>query len=419
MEPSRAKANPFKKKQQRSRVLLMTLAAASLLVISGGFYLYLRSQETGILILDSNKNLVVSLNGRQVQTQTQSRGIFIPVYSGTYRLQIDKVNYQPFITDVTTEPGDVAEVRPVFTLVPSIKEAVGDAVDFVQPSFDEKYVYYLGDFRQRLFRYDVAAQQSTPLTIQPLSGVRDVQWGGNPEVALIVQADGTYLHEVPTFDFKNQIFAKVVGQEVVSPVWDPMNSERLAAAYITPGGERSLITSDKRFTRITRLVNLDTLPNPDISWSPDGNLLLLRGIDSNPQRNNLWVYRLATGELTQLTSTGGVVAASFNPTSDKVVYDTVLSSSTQRSVVTLTDLSSSQLPLEGAGSAIAWKDSGSFFSPSSGGSLNLVTLQGAVTTFPITIPTQEEITSLTYVSSLKRLVFATPTAVYSIDLESN
>ncbi len=419
MEPSRAKANPFKKKQQRSRVLLMTLAAASLLVISGGFYLYLRSQETGILILDSTKNLVVSLNGRQVQTQTQSRGIFVPVYSGTYRLQIDKPNYQPFITDVTTEPGDIAEIRPAFTLVPSLKEAVGDAVDFVQPSFDEKYVYYLGDFRQRLFRYDVAAQQSTPLTIEALNGVRDVQWGGNPEVALIVQADGTYLHEVPTFDFKHQIFAKVAGPEVVSPIWDPMNSERLAAAYITPRGERSLITSDKRFTSISRLASLDSIPNPDITWSPDGNLLLLRGVDSNPQRNNLWLYRMATAEFTQLTSTGGVTSASFNPTSEKVLYDTSLSSGNQRAVITIADQSTSQLPLDGVGSAIAWKDAGSYFAPSSGGSLNLVTLQGAVTTFPITIPTQEEITSLTYVSSLKRLVFATSTAVYSIDLESN
>ncbi|CAN5194422.1 hypothetical protein BH11PAT4_BH11PAT4_5940 [soil metagenome] len=418
MQTSKASSHPFKRKQQRNRVLIMTLAAASLLLISGGFYLYLRSQETGILILDGTTTLTVSLNGRQVKTQQQARGLFVPVYSGNYRLQIEKPAYQPFVTDVATEPGTISEVRPAFTMVPSLKEAVGDAVDFVQPSFDEKYVYYLGDFRQRLYRYNVAEQTSTPLTREALHGVQDVQWGNNPEVALVVQASGTYLHEVPTFDFKNQIFDRVAGPEVVSAVWDPINSDRVAAAYITPGGERSLVTADKRFTKIERLKSLEGIPNPNVSWSPDGNFLLLRGTSSTDSLNNLWLYTMASGQLTQLTTSGSIVRAVFNPTSEKVLFESAVANGLQRSVLTIADQSIVQLDSSTSNGIMAWRDANRFFEPNADGSLQLVTIGGSSTTYQVTLPNPEEITALFYVAAHKRLVFSTTSAVYSIDLET-
>jgi hypothetical protein len=396
----------------------MTLAAASLLLISGGFYLYLRSQETGILILDGTSQLTVSLNGRQVKTQEQARGLFVPVYAGNYRLQIEKAAYQPFITDVTTDPGTITELRPAFALVPSLKEAVGDAVDFVQPSFDEQYVYYLGDFRQRLYRYNVVSQTSTPLTRENLRGVQDVQWGSNPEVALIVQANGTYLHEVPTFDFKNQIFDRVAGPEVISPVWDPVNADRVAAAYITPGGERSLVTADKRFSKIDRLKSLEGIPEPTVSWSPDGNFLLLRGNGPTDSLNNLWLYTMANGQLQQLTTSGSIVRAVFNPTSEKILFESAVAGGLQRSVLTLADLSTLQMSSSNAKGIMAWRDGDRFFEPNEDGSLQLVTIGGGTTTYQVTLPDPEAITSLFYVATHKRLVFSTPSAVYSIDLET-
>lgn len=397
----------------------MTIALSSLLLTMGGFYLYLNSQQTGILILDGSDSLTVRLNGRHVQTQKQPRGLFVPVYSGTYRIQIEKPDYQDFISDVTTAPGNIAEIRPAFTLVPSLKEAVGDAVDFVQPSLDEKYVYYLGDFRQRLYRFDVAAQQSVALTRTALQGVLDVQWGKNPEVALIVQRDGTYLHEIPTFDFKNQIFQKVAGPEIVSPVWDPQNTDRVGAAYISERGERSLVTADKRFSTVKRLTSLEGIPKPAVSWSPDGNFLLIRGDDGNPQLNNLWLYRLENGQFTQLTTTGGVVRAVVNPDATKILIETSLASGLQRSVLTISDMSTTQLPTSTFPGTTTWKDANSFFEPGQDGSLRLVSLSGDTKNYPILLPNPEQIISLFYVATEKRLVFATTTAVYSIDMNSN
>jgi hypothetical protein len=409
--------NPFKQKQKRNQLLLIATAATALMVIGALITLYISSQQTGILILDQGSDITIRLNGKEVKSQLQQRGLFVPVYSGNYRLQIDKPQYQSFITDVVTEPGKVAEVRPAFTLVPSVKEEVGDAVDFVQPSFDEKYVYYLGDFRQRLYRYDVANQQSLALTRKPLERVGDVRWGQNLEVALVVQPDGVYLHEIPTFNFVNQVFERVASNEFISPVWDPQNSNRIAAAYFGNAGERSLVTTDKRFSNIKRLTDLTGIPRPAISWSPDGSYLLIRGTGPDVLTNNLWIFKLETGTLTQLTTTGGVTFALFNPDSTSILVESELSSDKQRSIIPVSGGSATSiLSAEYPGTA-TWKDANSFFEPVSEGNLQLVTVGGTTTRFAVTLPNPEDITSLFYVDAVKRLIFATKTAVYSISLE--
>jgi hypothetical protein len=412
-------SSPFQKKQQRTHILTISLAVVALLVAIGFFVFYLRGQKTGIQVLEPTTDITIKLNGRTTATEKNEWGLFVPLYAGQYRLELDKPGYLPFIQDIQAEPGSILEIRPAFTLLPSVNEATGASIDFVRPSADEKSVYYLGDYRQRLFRLEVGNQTTVPLTDAPLSGVIDVQWGSNPDVALIVQSNGTYLHEIPRFDFQHQIYIKIGGPEIVSPVWDPNNPERIAAGYFTDKGEQSLVVADKRFTTVTRLATIQGIPAPKIIWSPDSNFILLIGRSSTYSLQNLWMYTLSNGDLRQLTTEGGVKDASFSPDSTRIIIEkTSQSGQTGRQLLTLENgqvqTLDGTIPLR----QTAWKDASSFYEPSSDNhALILRKLDGSSERTPLSLPRNEQIENLFYFDQPSKVIIATRSAVYTVNLE--
>lgn len=398
---------------------MLSIAAAVIVLAVSFFFLYLRSQKTGILILEPSSDLIVKLNGRVAATEENERGIYIPLYAGQYRLQLEKPGYLPFVYDIKANPGSLLEVRPAFTLLPSVQETAGASVDFVRPSADQRSIYYLGDFRQRLFRLEVANQVTVPLTDQPLSGVSDVQWGGNPNVALIVQTDGVYLHEIPRFDFQNQIYTKIAGTEIISPVWDPNNAERVAAALFNAAGEKSLVLADKRFTDITRVASLTAVPTPKVAWSPDSDYLLLVARSADYALQNLWTYRLSNGELNQVTHEGGILDARFSPDSNRILFEKRdQSGKITRGLYTLEDGGTQLVDGDITLNKTAWKDSSSFYEPGPDNqSLILRYLNGTVEQTPLSLPQGESIENMFYFSQPATIIMATRTAVYTVSLE--
>ena len=419
MSESPQLASPFRFKQRRKHLVTISLAVCALLLAMGFFALYLRGQKTGIQILEPTADLSIKLNGRAATPETNDRGLFVPLYAGQYRIELDKAGYIPFTQDIQAAPGSILEIRPAFTLLPSVQQTTGATIDFVRPAADEQSVYYLGDFRQRLFRLEVASQVTVPLTDTPLSGVVDVEWGSNPDVALIVQTDGTYLHEIPRFDFEHQIYTKVAGTEVISPVWDPNDPTRIAAAYYTPEGEHSLVLADKQFKTITRVSTLTNIPSPKVIWAPSSDYLLLLGRSSQSNLENLWMYTLASGKLEQLTPDGNVKNAVFSPDSSKILFEqSDQTGQTTRSVISL-DTNKIQ-PVEGNTplGQVAWKDSSSFYEAGAGNqTLVLRNLNGSTDATPLSLPQNESIQNLFYYSQPAKVIVSTRTAVYTVNLE--
>ncbi len=412
-------AHPFKQKRQSRHIIMLSIAAAVIVLAVSFFFLYLRSQKTGILILEPTPDLTVLLNGRAAVTEKNERGIYIPLYAGQYRIQLDKPGYLPFVQDIKANPGTLLELRPAFTLLPSVQETVGATIDFVRPSADKRSVYYLGQFRQRLFRLEVANQTTVPLTDQPLSGVSDVQWGINPNVALITQTDGTFLHEIPRFNFQNQIYTKIGGTEIISAVWDPNNSERIAAAYFTSSGEKSLVLANKQFTEITRVASLPAVPTPKLAWSPDSYYLLLIGRSADFAVQNLWTYRLDNGELKQVTTEGGLRDARFSPDSKRILFEKRdQTGKITRGLYNLEDGSTQAIDGDITLNKTAWKDASNFYEPGPDNqSLVLRNLNGTSERTSLSLPQGESIENMFYFEDPATVIMATRTAVYTVSLE--
>lgn len=408
--------NPFVQKRQQSQLRLIIIAAVVLVIVTVGLILFLRGQRTGILILEKEP-LTIRLNGTQVNPSQQERGYFLKLYAGRYRLQIERSGYLPFTEDIETKPGNILEIKPAFALMPSVRESGIGSIDFVRPSKDERSVYYLGDYRTRLFRLEVSSQVAVPLTEQDLAGVTDVQWSTDPNLALITQANGVYLHEIPLFDFQNQIYIKVADNDVISPVWDPTNTDRIAAAYAPNSGERSLIVADKRFTKIQRLYFID-IPTPKIAWSADGTKIMLLGRSANRLDQNLWVYTLADGKLIRLTQNGGVQDARFSPDGSKLLAGFVDSSGQEsRAVINASTGQATVISGTTAISRIAWRDNDSFYEPDPNRGLLLHFLDDKTEFIPVSLPNQESIQTMIYYSNPAKIILATASAVYTVSLD--
>lgn len=416
-------ANPFTEKRKRRHLATVVIATVALAVIAVTVFFVLRSQRSGILLLEEPGTVTIKINGRDVIGQEHSEGIYLPLYAGRYRIQVEKEGYQPFVQDVETQPGTLVRIQPAYALIPWTEESPwAGGIEFVRPSRDERSVYFLGDYRQRLFRLEVANQTVIPLTDNPLSRVIDVQWGENPDVALIVQTSGTYLHEIPLFDFQNQIFDQVAGPEVISPVWDPKNSGRLAAAYFPATGEQSLIVADKRFNNIQRLVFLDgRVPHPKVQWSADGRFLLVLGRSDNPGLQNIWLYTMENGDFRQLTSNGSVADARITPDGKGVLYAAVDRSGTRtRHYLNLENNSVTNVEGDGQLERTAWRDASAFYEPAPDGSGVLVrnVSDGAIRSkIAVSLPQNEAIRTVLAYHSPPRIILATDTAVYTVNAE--
>lgn len=416
--------SPFEGKKHRAWVTGLVFGSVALVLISAGIYMFTRSQRTGILILGDTSNVSITLNGKAVQTETDSKGLLVPLYAGQYRLVVSKTGYQPFTKDITTVPGTVLEIRPLFALIPETSSVVKSNIDFVRPSPDQKSLYYLGDSRQRLYRLDVDTQTVVPLNQEVLSGVTDVQWSSDPKLTIITQNNGVYLLEIPLFNFEKQQYLKISDSNLGSPVWDPNNSSRIAASYKTSLGESSLILSDRRLTSIQRLADLRALTNPKVIWSPDSNYLLLLSQSPKLRDNNLWIYTLADGTLKQLTQEGGVQEALFRPDSEAVIYsynsDNGLSNA--RALVQISDAKVTKVAGNGPVTKLAWIDRARYFEVSNGvlevhyledADGNLIT-EDKKEALTVSLPSNDPVQQLFYFSNHHKLLLATNTTVLAL-----
>jgi dipeptidyl aminopeptidase/acylaminoacyl peptidase len=267
---------------------------------------------------------------------------------------------------------------------------------------------------------ETANKVQIPLTTQPLSNVKDIQWSADTDLALIVQTDGVYLHEIPKFNFATQTIVKIGGTEVNSPVWDPTNPDRLAFIYTPASGEKSLAFSDRRIQTIDRKnIDIDAIPNPRLVWSPDARYLLLIGRATNSSQNDLWVYATADGSLRKVTENGGVLDASFSPSGGIILYETYSADpgnplGSSLNVVRVNGTDRQPLNLAGKVSQAAWKDDSSFFLPEpKQNALILNGLDGSQQALAFSFPDAGAVQGMFYFAQDQTLIFYTSDAIYT------
>jgi hypothetical protein len=406
-----ASSDPFSASKRLLKLRTVALTALAVLLLALGWFWYSRSQQSAILIQGSFSDIQLTLNGRSVTGTATSAGINLPVVAGSYRLEVIRSGYASYAQDVRVAVGETATIRPLFTLLPSsTSEATGD-LHFVRPVPSQNLVFYLGDAGTRLYRYDTRAKEITAVSERSLSNITDVQWPTRSDVALITRGDGVYLLEVPKFDFRTQHFERVAGTEYVSPVWEP-GAERIAAALITPGGERSLVLTDKRFQTVRRVADLTGFTNPKVSWSPGGKYLLVRNQAPDSSQDNVWVYSLVRATFQPITSEGGVTGARMNPADDTVL----LARGEKLSFRALSDPNEQAIQQNADIQRAAWSPSGKLYLSTPSGELFRIGTDGTAANVPFSLEPQGTVEGLFAFDDPAALIFYTEQAVYSVDL---
>jgi hypothetical protein len=417
--------HPFAKSHRRARQRSAILTVAIIALIVGGSFLFFSRRNRGGILLQvqDKQSLTVTLNGRAATVRNHSLGLFIPAYAGRYRIRVEKPEFTPFSQDIEVQKGKTTVLRPAFALLPKENQAdKTTTIDYVRPSQDGKALFYLGNNRQIIYRMEVANRIPVPITEKALKGVSDIQWSGQPDVALVTQADGAYLQEIPRYDFRNQSLVKIGGKELVSPIWDPTNPERIAAAYFTSAGERTLIFADKRLTQIDRKVDLKGFENPKLVWSPDASYIAVINRSSDYTKNNLWIYTTADGNFRQATSEGNVLNASFSPDSTVLLYESYTSDSGNPYGAVLASMKSDgsaryELSTVGRVAQAAWKNDSSFYLPDLRRSnLLLYTAQGRKETLSFSFADPRAVQGMFYSPQDKVLLFYTTQAIYTVNL---
>jgi len=409
-------ANPFAKGIRQNRLYWIIGGVVGALIIAGGLtYYFLTTNKGGVLLEGVQPNEVtLTLNGKSVKGVAQKDGTFITAFPGQYRLQIAREGYSAITEDIILGKKQTLNLRPVFTLLPKQEgDATVGNIQFVRASIDGKYVFFLGDNQHTIYRMSVADRVPIPLTNQPLTNVKDIEWSRNPDIALILEQSGTFLQEVPSFDFITQNSIRVAGSEVVGGVWDPTSADRLAIAYSSPSGEHSLIFTNRAFTTLDRKADISQFTNPKLVWSLDGNAIALINRGSDQSQNNVWVYSTSDGTMHQLTTSGSVTDASFSPDSHAMMYE----DSKGIHLISLSNGTVSNDPIPGHVSQAAWKDGSSFFLPdSSNKNLALYTLDGKRQSLAFTFADISEVKGMDYFPATKILIFFTGNAIYTVNV---
>lgn len=409
-------AHPFAAKSKRQTSTLITYVLIGLIILGAaiGGYLYLNSLKGTVLITDLQPDYEVHINN--ATHPVKSDRITLTIAPGTYRVTVKRPNYEAYTQDIVLKKQQKITIRPIFTLADKRSEDKRVAsVDYAQVSQDREYIYFLGDNRRFLYRLTIDNQKQDILTSKPLNQVTDIQWSGSPDLALITQRDGVYLHEIPRYDYHTQEVVKIAGTDVVSPVWDPTMSSRLAFAYYPPSGEKSLVFSDKRLIQLDRKADLKELPPVKVRWSPDASYVLLIGNSTKSSDNYIWVYTTANGSLRKLSEQNNVFDVAFSPDGKTVLAQVGSGSGAQLTAVSLTDGKGVLTqPIASTLTNVTWIDSEHLFVAEVGkNQIAVMGLDGSVKSLPYQYPTQDQIQGLFYFPNKNNLIYYTKNGIYT------
>lgn len=423
-KPQKHPVSPFLSKQRKQLFKLGGIVVLILLLFSVIAYWVGGSRRSTIVIQTGDtKGLTITLNDRPTKPRAEKRGLVIQTYPGQYRLKISKSEYLPFVQDILLEKKQTVILRPAFALIPKANRSDNTTtVDYVRPSLDHKALFYLGDNRQRVYRMEIANRVPVPITDKPLRSVSDIRWSGEPDVALITTPDSTYLLEIPKYDLIHQDMVRIGGSEIVSPIWDPSNPERMAFAYFPATGEKSLVFSDKKLSSLDRKTDLTNIKNPKLIWSNNANYILVLDRSMDVNQNNLWLYNTTNGAFNQITTEGNILDATFSPDSNHILYEKYapVSGTPYTSTLHLINPDGTgrqDYQTRGKVSQAAWKDNESFFLPDlKHNTLIINNLNGQTRDLSFSFDDPNTVSGMFYFAASQVLIFYTNNAIYHIGL---
>lgn len=190
---------------------------------------------------------------------------------------------------------------------------------------DDSTFYFLGEGGARIFKSSIKPNTDGTMKIETiaitdarLSGVREIIWSPDRQLALFRKDDGIYLFDFYRYDFQHQT-ETLWGRDIGSIAWAPDNSK--IAYYNAP--DQTLIFSNITNTAQTRILNLAEtgMLDPILRWSPDSSTLLIIPRNKDYSTNKVFALNISNLSIKSLTE-GNQIDALFTPVGKNILYGT-------------------------------------------------------------------------------------------------
>ena len=247
------------------------------------------------------------------------------VSPGTHTVKVEAENFLPISKEVNFRKGKKTTLNYVLKQKPEIS-TIESGARFLAPGKESNEVFYLDSSGMTLFRANLIAgsykkivAEKNPITSARLSGINEIIWSPNKDLALFKKNDGVYLFDFQKYDFVHQTEI-LWGKDIGDIAWAPDNSK---IAYYSIA-DKALIFANIADTEKNRIAVLTdyNIPDPLLAWSPDSQYLILIPRSKSYDQNKIYLYNVYAGTFTALTDLGNQIGALFSPDSASIIYTT-------------------------------------------------------------------------------------------------
>lgn len=307
-------------KLNRMKYLLLLVVLAAIF----GLVWFLNRSFVTITISPINAKLTVDNAPLLVNRKGVAKTTLTP---GTHSIRLEADEFLSISKEVSFKRGKRTSFDFSLRKRPEISTLEAGA-RFLSLGKETNEIVYLSSSGKTLMRAAVSQGENqeiittaSPITSARLSGINQIVWSPNKELALFKKNEGVYLFDFQKYDFVHQT-ENLWGNDIGDVAWAPDNSK--IAYFYNLGSEKSLIFANVSNTEKTRVANLADfgIENPYLAWSPDSRYLIVIPRNKDYSANKVYLYDTYSGTLKAVTDIGNQIMAKFSPDSSKIIYST-------------------------------------------------------------------------------------------------
>jgi len=269
------------------------------------------------------KNAVVTIDNAPVVINTRGSGKKI-IKPGSHIVKVEADGYINKISSYDFKRGMSKKLTLQLSELPDPIKVTSDA-DFLAKGKNDNEVFYLGNHSKALFKANITFDndkltiQSEPITDSKLSGIEEIIWSPNKDLALFKKKDDVYLFDFQKYDFVHQT-ETLWGKNIGSIAWAPDNSK---IAYYS-NDDKTLIFSNIGNSEKTRIANLADygIEDPLLRWSPNSQWLAMVPRSKNYASNKIYLLNAYSNTIMETTETGDQLDVIFSADNQTLLYST-------------------------------------------------------------------------------------------------
>ena len=275
-------------------------------------------------------NSTVTVDNAPVNLNAQGKGSKI-ISLGKHVIKAEAEGYSGKIVEKRFWPGMTDKIKIELAESPAPTK-IADYTAFLYPGKEANEILYLGNNGRSLYKTKITldgdnnpSAETVPITDSKLSGINQIVWSPDRDLALFRKSDGIYLFDFQKYDFVHQT-ETLWGKNIGDIAWAPDNAR---IAYYNQS-DKTIIFTDSGNMSPTRVINLGDIgiENPLLRWSPDSEWLVVVPRNGNRSQNKTYLLNAYTRTLTEVTDTGNQLDAGFSPDNQKIIYSTMSQSQT-------------------------------------------------------------------------------------------